>query len=160
MDTIVNDRNTVARIQMGVSIFLAGPAVGCPTRVSHPDMPARGRGCKRRLETNHLPDRPAKMQLSLINGGNSRGIVAAVFQTLESVQQDRLSIPFADISNDSAHRRLALGSGNFGPISLIFFASSWLRFWGYSLKTLPTVRSRPPVAFRVSKMLFAWSIIH
>ena len=104
-DTIVNDRNTVARIQMGVSIFLAGPAVGCPTRVSPPDMPAHGRGCKRRLETNHLPDRPAEMQLSLINGDNSRGIVAAVFQTLESVQQDRLSIPFADISNDSAHRR-------------------------------------------------------
>lgn len=82
------------------------------------------------------------VERAVIDGGHTCRIVSSILEPFQSIQQDGLRLSIPNVAYDSAHT-LTFG---------ICRADGTGR---YSLNTLPTVRSNPDVAFRVSKMHFA-----
>ena len=50
----------------------------------------------------------ADLDTFTIKDGKAGGVVAAVFQSSQSIQKDRLGVSGADVGNNSAHRALVL----------------------------------------------------
>ncbi len=58
---------------------------------------------QRVFEVAQLALRPAHPQTAVLEHGQSRGIIAAVFQAFQAVQDDGHGWPESDITDDSAH---------------------------------------------------------
>jgi hypothetical protein len=107
-DAVVHDGEPVAR-DMRVGVALARYPVRRPAGVGNAD-PA-GRGClrERLIEHVHFPDgAQARQVLRAVEDGQTRRIVAAVFQPPQALHQDGDHIALGDRSDDSAHGFLGL----------------------------------------------------
>jgi hypothetical protein len=100
-DAIVHDRNAVAGVRMGIA--LARPPMGGPARVSDPNRAGERCAGKPLLEVLEFAFRAQPRQVPVLKRRNPGGIVAAIFQPLERVDEligNRLA---AENSDYSAH---------------------------------------------------------
>src|SRR5207244_7945169 len=86
-----------------VRVLLRNPAVCGPARVAE----ARGRDgavpARRLLQEAEVADRTDVVEARVLAEHDPRGVVAAVLEALEAVQQERLAGPRPHVSDDSAH---------------------------------------------------------
>ena len=101
-DAVVHDRDAVGGVRMGVA--LGRLAVGRPAGVADADRARRAaRSRSRASRLRSLPSARRRVELAVLQRGDAGGIVAAIFEALERIDQlarDRLA---AENSDDSAH---------------------------------------------------------
>ena len=125
-DAVDDDVDAVVVVEVRVGVLLRDPAVRGPAGV--PD--ARRRrprgdgdgpfaalgGCHGAAQAAEVADRAHGLQLGAREHGDAGGVISAVLQLLQPLEQDGLDGPAADISDDSAHGRLLKArTGHAGP---------------------------------------------
>ena len=106
-DAVVDCEHGAVRRDMRVRIGLRGDAVGRPARVPDAAVPLQ------RMAVVGLISEDAEPSLGFDNNrffvaiadSNAGGVIAAVFQLLQTLQQNGGSLPAADVSNNSAHKK-------------------------------------------------------
>ena len=105
LDDPVEDEVDVALKAAGqrVRILGANAPVRCPARV--PDAGRRQGLALRRsvLQLAEVADRADLGELPVLDERQTGGVIPAVFEPLEAVQEDRLCDPGSDVSDDPAH---------------------------------------------------------
>ena len=101
-DAVVYDGNVVAGVRMGV--VLTGPSVGGPTRVA--DAGGAGAGLTRQSITQVL--QPANRTANgddamFVDGADAGGVVAAVLEPGEPLDQHRFRETMTGVADDAAH---------------------------------------------------------
>ena len=104
-DAVVHDRHPVGGNRMGVT--LRRLAVGRPPRVADADRAGERLGAEPRLEIDQLAFGTAAVDVAVDQRGNACGVVAAIFQPLQRLDQQRRDGRFADYSDDAAHEMLS-----------------------------------------------------
>jgi hypothetical protein len=98
-----------------MGIFLCGAAMGGPARVADTINPVERSLADGFFQIAQLAGGAADFELAmLVNDGDSRGIVAAVFETLQTVKNQRDNRLRANVANNSTHIALAPESAKSG----------------------------------------------
>jgi hypothetical protein len=84
-DAVMDHRNQIGG--MGMSIILARPAMGGPTRVTDADRPAERLPLEPRLQCAKLAFRAATAEYAAIKSRHTSGVVSSVFEALECIDQ-------------------------------------------------------------------------
>ena len=108
-DSVVNQRELAGVVQVRMRIPDGGYAVSCPAGVRN----AAGLlhlavFLRLNLEILHLPDRLDGQQLVISAQRKTGGVISAVFQTLQPVEQDFFRRFVSGIANNSAHVKTPL----------------------------------------------------
>src|SRR4051812_35752411 len=74
-----------------------------PARMGNPDGSVEWVGLELAREIVELPLRPPPLKLALVDGANARGIITAVFEPLEPIEQPPRDLRFSDNPDDPAH---------------------------------------------------------
>src|SRR5207245_4786492 len=92
-----------AHVRMCVDI--GNPAVGRPARVSDAQRPGNGLLFEQPGELRNSADPLADDDAAVVEDGQSRAVVAAVFEPVQALHQhiDGVSLPLPDIADDSTH---------------------------------------------------------
>ena len=103
-DPVQHDRDP-ARLAAGqrVRVLLGDPAVRRPARVPEP---GRGRRAARPRALDQVSERPDGayvLEAVLLEERDARGVVAAVLEALEPLQEQRLALTRSDVPDDPAH---------------------------------------------------------
>src|SRR5207244_3626895 len=99
-DPVVNEGEATAAVEMGVRVALGDTAVGRPARVPDADAAAR----QRRQCFPDLADALVDGYIALARHRDAPGVVAAVFELLQTPQHDVGGLPVpAHITEDPAH---------------------------------------------------------
>ncbi len=102
-DAVVDDRDALVGRQVRVGVDVARHAVGGPAGV--PDARrALEAGRHHGREVGHAALDLAGLQRLRRDDGDARGVVAAVFEPLEPLQQNGRGVLRPDVGHDSAHR--------------------------------------------------------
>ena len=103
-DPVVDDRDVARAVLVGMGVEVVRPAVGRPARVGQPDRRVRRPVGDRGLEVGQLAGLLLDEQVAgLVDEGDPGGVVAAVLEPLEALDQDRARLPGAGVADDSAH---------------------------------------------------------
>jgi hypothetical protein len=97
----VHDGEAVSGVRMCVG--LVGPAMGRPAGVADADRPGERLAREFLFEILQLAFGAAPRQHAVFEGGNTGGIIAAVFEALERIDQERRNRFAADDSDNAAH---------------------------------------------------------
>ena len=89
---------------MRMRIGFVRSAVGRPTGVADADRSAQGFACEFLLQVFKLALRAPPHQRAVLQRGNAGEVVAAIFEALERVDQERRNRLAADYPDDAAHR--------------------------------------------------------
>jgi len=100
-DAVMDHRNQVGGMWM--SIILARPAMGGPTRVTDADRPVERLPLEPRLQCPKLALRAATAECAVIKRRHTRGVVSSVFEALECINQLPRNRFGSQNSDDSAH---------------------------------------------------------
>ena len=104
-DAVVDDDDFAGAVAMRVRVFFRGAAVRGPARVADAVDAFEGRlrgWTSSRLRS--LPGRAADFQFAVLaDDGDARGIVAAIFEALQAVEDERHDLFRADVADNSAH---------------------------------------------------------
>ena len=84
-DAVVHDRDPVGRVRMGVA--LGRPAVGGPAGVADADGAGDRRLAEAGLEVDELALGAAALDPAVDQGGDAGGVIAAIFQALQRLDQ-------------------------------------------------------------------------
>jgi len=101
-DAVMHDRNVVGHVRMGVR--LGGLAVGRPAGMPYTDLAQQRRRFQPRLEIAQLAFGAPPPKLAMLHGGDAGGIVAAIFQPLQRIDELASDRPFAENANNAAHQ--------------------------------------------------------
>jgi hypothetical protein len=108
-DAVVDDRDAVLR-DVRVRVALARHTVRRPPRVRDAEVAVRGVGVKRVLEFPHLADGAQPLDVAgTVQHGDTRGVVAAIFEPPQALEEHRNDVAFRYGTNDSTHGRSLLG---------------------------------------------------
>ena len=106
-DAVMDDRQALGLGVMGVRIDGIGFAVGRPARMRYTDRAAGvfvGSIC---LQLGDLAFGLVDIELTLLVDERYAGtVVPAVLQTMQALNQDRISLSLSDISYDSTHKKI------------------------------------------------------
>ncbi len=103
-DAVVHHDDFAGAIAMRMGIFLGGAAVRGPARVSDAVDAFERSDADRLFEIAQFSRRAADFQLAVVaHDGDAGGVVSAVFEAPEPVQDQRHNALRADIADDSAH---------------------------------------------------------
>ena len=102
-DAVVNDDDVARAITMGVRVLFGRPAVGGPSCVPQPVLAVDGVGIDYRLQPRQLARASPQFDLAVVHQGHARGVVPAVFEPPEAVDEDGEDGPVADVADDAAH---------------------------------------------------------
>src|ERR1700730_1578207 len=105
---------------MGVA--LRRLAVGRPARVADADRAGQRRHAESRLEIDQLALGAAAVDVAVDQRGDARRVVAAIFQPLQRLDQQRRDGRFADNSDDAAHGRIVQPNDVRGVYFFFFWA--------------------------------------
>ncbi len=109
-DAVVDDRDAVAR-DVRVRIALVRHAMGCPARVGDAEMTGGRCGGQRLGELRDLADgTQPRDRGAAIQHRDAGRVVAAIFEALQALDQDRDDVTSGDRSDDSAHALKILGA--------------------------------------------------
>jgi hypothetical protein len=107
-DAVVNHDQPSRAVAVRVGVFLGGPTVRRPARVSEAEAPIQRVGRDDLLQVAQLARRPANRQLALIVDQCDPGrVVAAVLQPAQPLDQHLDGILGSDVANDSAHEAVS-----------------------------------------------------
>src|SRR5262249_31149798 len=102
-DPVVDDRDPFRAVDVGVGVDLGRASVGRPPRVRDPDVAGERALGDRRLEGRDLADRLAQLDPAAVERGDSRGVVAAVFEAPERRDEDGQGHATTGVTDDPAH---------------------------------------------------------
>ena len=103
-DAVVHDDDFAGAIAMRMRVFFGGAAVRGPARVADAVDAVERRGADRFFEIAQLAGRAADIELAVFaDHGDPGGIVAAIFQAAQAVEDQRHNALWADVSDNSAH---------------------------------------------------------
>ena len=77
-DAVMNNKNPIGAV--GMSVAFRWTAMGRPARVANPDRTLKGAFMKDLLQSGEFAWRPFATQYPRINNGDTRRIIAAIFQ--------------------------------------------------------------------------------
>ena len=103
-DPVVDDRQLAAAVEVRVRVEVAGPPVGGPARVRETRSGVGRAVAERRPQLGDLARALLDEEVAL--GRDERdagGVVAAVLEAREPVEEDRSGVPEPDIADDAAH---------------------------------------------------------
>ena len=99
-----------SRRDVRVGVALARHAVRRPARVRDAEVAVRRVGVERVLQLPHLADGAQPLDVAgAVQHGDAGGVVAAVFEPPQALDEDRNDVALGDGTNDSAHGRSLLG---------------------------------------------------
>ena len=111
-DAVVDDRHVAGAVDMGVRVQVVGTAVGGPAGMGKADGRLRRRIQERGAQVGQLAGALLHEQLAgRGDQGDARGVVAAVLQAGQAVEQDGRRVTRSDVSDDATH---ALGLPQLG----------------------------------------------
>ena len=100
-DAVVDDRDALGRMRVGV--VLGRPAVGGPAGVADAGLAARAALREPRLEVRELALGAAALELAALERRDAGGIVAAIFEPLERIDQLLRHRGASQNADDAAH---------------------------------------------------------
>ena len=99
--TVMHHGDFPGAVAVRVGVCPGRSSMGRPSRMPDTDFPFEA--ARQFLFQSSHPDR-ILMHLQFTTGHrNTAGVIAAVFQPGQAVQQDGLCLPFPDVTNDAAH---------------------------------------------------------
>src|SRR6202044_3176397 len=111
-DAVVDDRDAVAGVGVGVRVGLVRLTVGGPARVADADGGlgrARGLSCRQLVaEVLDASRGFGDLESASADDGEASRVVASVLQPVQSLDEDWRHIPLADITDDPAHVTVSL----------------------------------------------------
>ena len=106
-DAVVDDGDVARTVEVGVGVDRLGRAVGGPARVADARTEARRSRCalhaQRRDRLGAFGGAARPPRLTRAHEGDARGVVAAVLQALESLEQRRQGVGGSYDPDDAAH---------------------------------------------------------
>jgi hypothetical protein len=114
-DAVVHDGDTSARVRMRMGIGLGGGAMGGPAGM--PDAHVRLQGLLEHLalQIDDLADLATELETAVEGNGETRGVIAAVLQALETVHHHDLGEVVPDVADDAAHDLARISSSGRRP---------------------------------------------
>jgi ATP-dependent DNA ligase len=107
----VDDNELAIAVRLGMGIDTGDAAVGGPTGVAHADMAFERVALEDLDQAVELADGTADGNLSLtVDDGDAGGVVAAVFEAAQALDDNWHGLTFTDVADDAAH---LLGSAAF-----------------------------------------------
>ena len=103
-DAVLHHRQTARAIEVGVGVALLRLAVGSPAGMADAALARGPLGLKAGREIYKLALCLEAMEASPVNGGNAGGVVAAIFQLAQTLQQLGSRLPRSNQGNNAAHR--------------------------------------------------------
>ena len=102
-DAVVHDRKTIARdVRMGVA--LGRNTVGRPARVGDTEFAVGGRGVDGVLQHLYLADGANPLEVaSAVEHRDTGGVVAAIFEPTQTLDEYRDDVTVCDGADDSTH---------------------------------------------------------
>ena len=114
-DAVMDQHQAPALVKMGVGVLVGHAAMGRPTGMADAQIPVRGTCRNDFRKVGDPSDGLPHFEASSVKSGDARRIIAAIFETTQTIEQDRNGVCPADITNDAAHRILnrdnSLGGG-------------------------------------------------
>ena len=106
-DAIVDQGDVTGLGKMRMCICLAGSAMGSPTRMSNAQRSGLILVASDILEVAHLAFRLIDIEMTFAlttrNQRTTSAIIPTILQTMQSLDQNRISFTRADVTNNSAH---------------------------------------------------------
>ena len=99
---VMDDGDGPAAVQVGVGVALGGGAHGGPAGVADAEGALQGRDLA--LELLHEAGVLEDVEAFTVADGDPTGVVAAVLDAVEGVEEDGPGLPGANVADDSAHR--------------------------------------------------------
>ena len=103
-NAVVDDGNLAVKAYMGVGVLLCGGAVGGPAGVGDTDGSLYGIVFELRFQGADFTGSAYGGNFSMVDEGNSRAVVTAVFQFLQTAHEDGQGFTLTDIGDYSAHK--------------------------------------------------------
>ena len=103
-DAVMHDCHVVGHMRVGVCF--AWLAMGGPARMADAGIACQRLGRQQGFQVAQLALGTAPLDAMAIHSGDARGIVAAIFEALERIDQHFRDRPFPEDANNSAHRPL------------------------------------------------------
>ena len=111
-DAVVHDDDFAFAVAMRMGVLFGGAAVGGPARVAEAVNAVDGRLADRFLEIGKLAGCAAEFEVAfVVDNGDAGGVIAAVFEAPEAVDNEGYDFLGSDISDNAAHGWLSLRSG-------------------------------------------------
>ncbi len=101
---IVDEGKFTALIEMRMRILIGRLAVGRPTRVTDAVGPGRGRVGHQLREPGDASRALARLDMVTIDDRDAGGIIAAVFEPAQPIEQDGRGFRSTDVSNNATHK--------------------------------------------------------
>ena len=114
-DAVVDDGDLVGR--MRVRVVLGRPPMGRPARMADADRAGERLLLQDGAEIAELSFRAAAVDPAILQRRDAGGIVAAIFEALQAVEQQGSHFRLADDADDAAHARVLLTT--FYPVSIV-----------------------------------------
>ena len=103
-DAVVHDDDFAGAIAMRMRVFFGGAPVRGPARVADAVDSIERSGANRLFEIAQLAGRAPDLELAVVaNDRDSGGIISAIFQALEAVEDEGHNTLRADVADDAAH---------------------------------------------------------
>ncbi len=93
-------------ISMRVRILFRRPAVGRPSRVTQGYTTLTGLIPQNIFQIGNLAHASSQLQLALLNHADACRVIAPIFQSLQSIYQNRNNVLIPDIAHNPAHNLL------------------------------------------------------
>src|SRR3954465_11852171 len=100
---VVHERDLARGVEMRMRVVIRDFAVSRPTRVTDSVMSGSGLLRNQLRERRNSPRALARLEMVAVNNGDAGGIVPAIFEAAEPIEQNRRRFLASDITNDSAH---------------------------------------------------------
>src|SRR5271166_17884 len=104
-DAVVDDHDLSGAVTVRMRVFFGGTSVRGPARV------ADSVGAVERLQADDLFQvaqlalgAPHLQAISIAGNGNAGGVISAIFETAQAIQDDRHNSLVSDVSNNPAHK--------------------------------------------------------
>jgi hypothetical protein len=106
-DAVVHDDDFAGAVAVRVGVFFGRAPVGGLTRVADAVDALERALANRFFEISQLAGGAANVELAVLGDyGDSGGIIAAIFQAAQAVQNERDDFFIPDVTNDSAHSKI------------------------------------------------------
>jgi hypothetical protein len=97
----MHNGDAIRRMRMGIS--LARRTMGCPARVANADQAIQRLPVEQGFKMKEFARGAASINHAIMNGGDSRAVIATIFKTLQRFHNDGRSLPVANNTDDSTH---------------------------------------------------------
>src|SRR3989344_4885585 len=99
----MHQKNRICAVKMRMRVPVGRLAVGSPAGVSNGGSALPGLPRDFLFQRNHSSNGFFKLNFSAVPQSHSGGVVSAILQSLKPVHNYRQSVPFSNISHNSAH---------------------------------------------------------